>query len=892
MPSQSERHWDLRLVPAAALGWLTAWTAPLLSRGHLLTVAAAASLAAVAILALRPSHPASTSGRRKSSGAAASLTLAGLALVAGTAAAHVSARDDSPLLHLGAQADEVALRLRVTESIRVLGGGTGGPQVLVPAQALGITCDRPCGQQSVRSWALRGNILVFAPAQGWSELAPGATVSARVSIAAPAPEDLLVAIAFARGPPEGFAPPDTLLDSAAASIRAGLRQGADRTLGHDEAGLVRGIVLGETAGMDPILVEDFRISGLSHLTAVSGTNCAIVMAAVLWPLRRVRCSAVSRALIAALALAGFVILVGPQPSVLRAAAMGAISLLALATGRARQAIPALAATVLILLALDPALARDLGFALSVAATAGIVLVAGFWTEQLRLRGWPEPLAVATAVSAAAGLFTAPLLVLIVARVSLISLPANLLVVPVVALVTVLGLLAGLVSPLWPWAGEVILRLTDWPLRWMVWIAERAARTPGAALPWPQGVAGAIALAALIVVTLLLLRRRRTRWLVAAACIGIVVSGISIRVLAPSWPPQGWVMVACDVGQGDALVVSVGAGRAIVVDAGPDPVLVDGCLRRLEVQQVPLLILSHLHADHVDGLSGVLRGRNVGAIGTSLAPPPVEAYARIRRVAEQAGVSMMVLRPGETRVIDTVTVEVLGPVARYANTRSEPNNSSVVARLRVGQVSLLTTGDIEVEAQGDLLRRGADIQADVLKVAHHGSAYQDPDFLAAVGAAVALISVGAGNDYGHPDETLMDRLLLAGTAIHRTDDDGDIAVVDAAGPDLLIVGRGDPISAPLGAAQEVTTGDRSPGQLRITRQPPPLRSHCRSRSLSRCVRRQITLARWPDGQRAPGGSAAGARRRRVSSSQNRRRSGGSRAKGGPGDRGAGDQRVGI
>jgi len=801
---KATQGWDVRLVPAAALGWLIAWAAPPWPVEVLLLVAGVA-LAAAAWTLRR-----GTLERRARSGAhataAIALALAGLGLVAGTSAGQVSARDSSPLRHLAVDGQDVRVRLRVTDSIRVLASAAIGPRVLVPASAESLTCQRPCLGSSIRSWTLTGEVLVFAPEQGWAQLSPGTTVSATVTLAEAAPEDLLVGVAFARGPPKAVMAPHGNLEAAAAGIRGGLREGVGRVLGPDEAGLLRGIVLGDTAGMDPILVEDFRISGLSHLTAVSGTNCAIVIGAVLWPLRRSRLRGLLRALLAALALAGFVALVGPQPSVLRAAAMGAITLLALATGRARQALPALAATVIVLLGLDPALARDLGFALSVAATAGIVVVAGPWSERLRTRGWPEPLAVATAVCAAAGLCTAPLLVLIAARVSLISLPANLLVVPVVAIVTVLGLTAALVAPVWPWLSEVFLRLADWPLRWMVWIAERAARTPGAVLPWPGGLPGALALTAALVVSVMLLRRRRVRWLVAAACVGLLASGLSVRVLAPAWPPPGWQLVACDVGQGDAMVVALGSSRALVIDAGPDPVLVDGCLRRLGVQHVPLLVLSHLHADHVAGLTGVLRGRTIGVVATSLDPPSAEAYHRIRRVTEDAGVPLRILTPGQTQVVETATIEVLAPVVRYVGTRSDPNNSSIVARIAVGGISMLATGDVELEAQSDLLRRRTDLTADVLKVAHHGSAYQDPAFLLATQARVALISVGAGNDYGHPDEVLVDRLRGAGMAVHRTDEGGDIAVLDSAGSGLTVVSRGDPLGTHPAETSSLPTGD--------------------------------------------------------------------------------------
>ena len=154
-----------------------------------------------------------------------------------------------------------------------------------------------------------------------------------------------------------------------------------------------------------MLVEQFRRAGLSHLTAVSGANVAIVIAGVLWPLRRRAVDRRAQAAVAGLALLGFVVLAGPSASVLRAAAMGAVALIALASGRPRAAVPALAATVCVLLLVDPGLARDAGFALSVVATAAIVLVAPGWSRRLRSRGWPPWIADALAVSAAAGVAT-------------------------------------------------------------------------------------------------------------------------------------------------------------------------------------------------------------------------------------------------------------------------------------------------------------------------------------------------------------------------------------------------------------------------------------------------------------------------------------------------------
>jgi competence protein ComEC len=249
--------------------------------------------------------------------------------------------------------------------------------------------------------------------------------------------------------------------------------------------------------MDPVLEEDFRRAGLAHLTAVSGANVAIVLAGVLRPLRRRAVDRRVQAVVAALALVGFVVLARPSPSVVRAAAMGAVTLLALASGRPRVAVPALAAAACVLLLLDPGLARDPGFALSVAATAGIVLLAPGWSHRLRERGCAALLADAVAVSAAAGVVTAPLVAGLSGTVSLVSLPANLLAAPAVPAATVLGLGAAVVGLPLAAAADALVWVAGWPTRWLVVVAESAAAVPDGATGWPAGTPGAALLTCLL-----------------------------------------------------------------------------------------------------------------------------------------------------------------------------------------------------------------------------------------------------------------------------------------------------------------------------------------------------------------------------------------------------------
>ncbi len=241
-----------------------------------------------------------------------------------------------------------------------------------------------------------------------------------------------------------------------------------------------------------------------------------------------------------------------------------------------------------------------------------------------------------------------------------------------------------------------------------------------------------------------------------------------------------MLVACDVGQGDALVVSVAAHTAIVVDTGPDPDLVDRCLHRLGVTVVPLLVLTHFHADHVAGLSGVLDGRAVGAVEASPMLDPVAGAEAAERTASETGLVIARAPYGVTRRYGDVTLQVLwpdlpGPTAGPGD-GSAANDASVVLLVQSHGLQMLLTGDVEPHAQERLATTLPDLDLDVLKVPHHGSTYQDTDWLRSLDAEVAVVSVGEDNDYGHPDPRLLDVLTDGGAEVARTDEDGDVAVV--------------------------------------------------------------------------------------------------------------------
>lgn len=760
---------DLRLVPPALAVWAVAWQGRLLPPGVLLPAAAGCALLALWLLVRT-----SASWR---AGVAASVLgcAAASAVVTGL---HVGARTTGPVAEAAAARAAVSVEAVVSDDPRlaVSGPTAAGEQLVVVRLQLRVL--RAAG----RVHRLRAPVVLLSTDREWLTLLPSQRVRAEGRLRPAERGDDVAAVLSGRGRVVVLSPPSAV-QRAAGSLREGLRR-AVAPLPQAERGLLPGLVVGDTSRLDAEVREDFRTVGLTHLTAVSGTNVAIVTGAVLLLGRRCGLGLRAGPALAVVALAAFVVLARPSPSVLRAAVMGVVGLLALSSGNRRAAMPALAAAVLVLVLVDPDLAAAPGFALSVLATGGLLVLAPGWRQALsrRMPGW---LADALAVPAAAQVACGPVVVALSSSLGLLSVPANLLAVPAVAPATVAGVLAALLAPVWMPAAHAAAWVGWLPTAWLVQVARVGASLPGASLPWPSGGRGALLLTGLTLGLLPVLHHRRSRRVLVAAGAGAAAAVTVLALVRPAWPPPGWFLVACDVGQGDAVVLNAGAGAAVVVDAGPDAAVVDRCLSRLGVHSVPLVLFTHDHADHVDGLAGVLRGRTVGLVQVGPLDEPEQQARDLAVTARGAG--LRVERPalGERRAAGPLTWEVLAPGRRFAGTSSDPNNSSLVLRLTVGPTTVLLTGDVEPEAQRDLLARGVDVRADVLKVPHHGSDSQEPAFLDAVGAAVALTSVGADNTYGHPSART---LQAAAPRSFRTDLHGDLALVHRAGRLAVVTSR--------------------------------------------------------------------------------------------------------
>lgn len=791
---EPSRKWDWRLAPAAVVVWLSGFSGLLVS--WWLAVVIGVVGATLGLCVLRSWLPVSwldgdARARWLRRGMGWSLVVCGALAVMPTAL-RLRSWEHDPLREHAARGETARLAVVLSDRPRpIFSEGFGGQQA--GARLASVSADVRHAEVKGHPVPSTGSVVLLVPTGGWANLLPGQELRAEGQLA---PGDTVVAVLRVRGPPEGVVPAPAW-QRAAEGLRAGLRTAAGGVLSAESAGLLPALVVGDTSGLPHRVVDEFRAAGTAHLLAVSGANLAIVGVATLLLLRTLRLGPRLCAAGAGLTLLGFVVLAGPEPSVLRAAVMGGVGLLALVVGRERAALPALAISVIVLVLHDPMMATSFGFALSVLATGGLVLLATRWTRTMTGRGVPRMIAEAVAVPAAAHLVTAPVIAGMSGQISLTAVAANLLAAPVVAPATVLGLLVALVAGILPWLGEALAWLAAPELYWMIQVARHAAAIPGGSMQWPTGWWGGALLALVLVAVVLLVRLKRVRALIIAVALGLLVVVVPGRMLAPGWPPAGWSTVACDVGQGDAVVLATGEpGRAVLVDTGPDPGAVAGCLDRLGVSRIPLVILTHLHADHVGGLSGVLDDQEVGAVAVGSGRLPVWAWRDVRTQAARSEVPVSWLSAGQQLDWPGLRIEVLGP--RHVDTRQEGeasgteiNNGSLVLRATTGGGRILLTGDVELAAQTDLLDDATDLTADVLKVPHHGSRYTAKEFLDAVRPRIAVVSVGAGNRYGHPNPTTVARLVAAGAKVLRTDQDGDVAITG----DLSVVRRGDPRGPP-------------------------------------------------------------------------------------------------
>ncbi len=584
------------------------------------------------------------------------------------------------------------------------------------------------------------------------------------------------------------------LSGAIIAARSRLGAALSGALPEPEAALARGMLLGQRAAIPRGLTDDFNRAGISHLIAISGSNVSLVAAlavALLRPLAGRR-----PAVLAAMACVfAFVLLVGASPPVLRAGVMGVVMLGAILAGRPGSGLTALAFAAAGLTALQPLAILDVAFQLSFAATAGLIVLAPLISRGIHPvfeRFLPPSLALglseSIAITAAAGIAVFPITAANFERVSLVAIPANIVAVPLFGMIIVtsgLTAAAGIVSA---GAAGAIGRIAELPLWVLIEIARAGASIPGASLSISGvGTAVAIAFYASIGALTFVAGRRHVVPITGTERLRIPVllvpAGLTLIAAAVVWirilvPDGGDLRVTVlDIGQGDAILIETPAGRRILVDGGPSgPALLNALDRELPSgsRSFDLVVLTHPQEDHVAGLVTLSRRFEVGAAAVSGSDSSLGSYQAWLSELDADGTPVEVLEAGEVADLGgDVRIEVLGPPqVRLKGTTDDLNANSVVLRLTYGSVSFLLTGDLSREGEEALLAGRGDVRATVLKVGHHGSDGSSSEaFISAVHPAIAVISAGANNTYGHPSPTTL--LHLTGVPLYRTDRNGAV-----------------------------------------------------------------------------------------------------------------------
>lgn len=568
----------------------------------------------------------------------------------------------------------------------------------------------------------------------------------------------------------------------------------DHVFGPD-APMARALLIADQHDIPPEIRDRYATAGIIHMLSISGLHVAIIASAVTVVLQVARLPHAVASISSLAIIALYVALIGAPAPALRSGVMLAAVTASRISQRPVSPWAALALGAFVPL-FSPRVVTDLGYQLSVVGIAGLIASGALSRRVLasRVEGVRLTIARDVLTSAIATVVTAPLIAWYFGRISLVAPFSNLAAGPVIAILQPTLFLALLLAPV-PSIGAFVADAAHPLLRVFDGIAAIAAGLPYASVSVIPSlvsvVAAAVAVAALI-------------W----GCVSryplrpIVVAGGAFALIV--WSPVvglpyggGMEMHVLDVGQGDAVLIRTDRGRWILFDAGRvwesgdagRSVIIPYVMRR--GGEVNAFVLSHAHADHVGGASTVMRAFRPQWFWDAAFVQGSAVYDMSLRTARESGVVWRRVHAGDRMQVDGVSVHFLAPDSAWTASLSDPNDASTVALVQFGSSRFLLVGDAEYEEERWLLRNAAaDLRADVLKVGHHGSSTSSSDaFLSAVGPSLALISVGAGNVYGHPSRDVLAALARAGAEVARTDLDGTI-VVRTNGRRITFETRGD------------------------------------------------------------------------------------------------------
>jgi competence protein ComEC len=615
------------------------------------------------------------------------------------------------------------------------------------------------------------------------------------------------------------------LQSVVLAIKKKMSAAATYSLNPSQAAVLNGIVFGTQGLIDRNTKRSFSETGVIHILSVSGLHVGLVLGGLLGMLRLLKLPPVWTAPLATPVLMIYMLMTGMNPAVMRATIMALLFVWAHQLGRDQDWPTTLALAAMIILIWNPLQIYHPGFQLSFVATWGILYLGPFLTAAFLLffKNLPHHAgrlaAQALAIPFAAQLATIPLVAWYYNLLSLVSIPANLLAVPLSGLIMFLGLAASFFGLFWLPLAAMVNVGTGIILDIFLAVVNIFQCLPGAvfylssppiflAAAWYGGLL-AVARVCSGYCTIEIVCHFK-RWVFVATSLGVAL----VLIWWP-WKSDHLLKVHfIDVGQGDSILVQAPSGKNMLIDTGGrtnelttgagigDQVL-EPYLRKNGVQRIDVLILTHPHEDHCGGAVSLVKrfpvalalvsylgeesvdekytsedvAETIGAAISSREEGVAPAYSKLVSGMAARGIPVSAAAAGDVIKLDSdLKIEVLSPVEiKAGESESDTNNNSLVIKVTFDRRSFIFTGDAEIEEQRDLIREDYDLQADILKVPHHGSRFLLPELLEQVNAEAAVISVGARNTFGHPAYATLDMLSLSGLQVYRTDQDGAVIV---------------------------------------------------------------------------------------------------------------------
>ncbi|MDP4091836.1 MAG: DNA internalization-related competence protein ComEC/Rec2 [Bacillota bacterium] len=556
----------------------------------------------------------------------------------------------------------------------------------------------------------------------------------------------------------------------------------NKCLPPEQAGLLNGMLIGYTDGLSDDVKKAFSDAGLSHIMAVSGMNITFIVAPLVFLFKKLRIRQRKANVLILIILAVFVSVTGFTPSVMRASIMAAVILIAQIIRREPDIYASISFAAILLLLFNPYTLFDIGFQLSFSATLSLVLFYRFIVNALNFKYLPEIIKDTAAATISAQIGILPLIALYFNKVSLVSVISNLLAVPLLGIITVLGFGMAISGQLFIPVARAVGLINCTLLSFVLYISRLSAKLPFAVIKVATPSALLITGYYVFILYIFWFRPKYSTSAKPAAMIAVFITAAIIFV--PLISGHQMKVVFLDVGEGDSTFIRTSSGKTILIDGGGDAsnmnkspnigdTVVVPFLYDQGITGIDLVIASHSHSDHIQGLFPVIENFHV----KNLILPDnndTKGFSLLEKEAQNEKVKVMLCSRGNIIQLDKYTYfEVLYPARGSCFDESSLNNSSIVLKLHYKDVSILFTGDIQTEAEEIILDSGTDLKADVLKVAHHGSSTSTgKDFINKVRPVMAVISVGK-NNFGHPSQEVQARLEDNNIRIFRTDQSGAV-----------------------------------------------------------------------------------------------------------------------